>query len=459
MLASALLTRRCSNNWTPYFKFHYKTWRTHASRAQFTKLEKLHDKDANSSSRTLPAVESSVPPPPPPRDADVAATRGDADDLVVFVRSANKLVEMKTGDKFVFNERGDAGALLSRVLKDATAKSTNADDSIPTASRTVEKKIVLGNAIQQPDWQWIEQTGLDLKKLPQCYMKLSKIKLTGLVVLTTVGGYFMAPGAFDPLVLLTAAVGTGLTSCAANTMNQFLEVPFDSQMNRTKNRLIVRGDISPLHAVTFAVVSGSAGIVALWFGVNGLTAALGAFNLVLYSFVYTPMKRYSVANTWVGSIVGAVPPVMGWTACTGSLDAGALVLSGLLFSWQFPHFNALSWNLRGDYSRAGYRMMSVTSPGLCRDTTLRHSVAMLALCAAAPLTDVTTWAFAVDSLPVNAYMVYLAWRFHRNPDAASSRKLFRASLLYLPLIMMLMFISKKKPVEKSAVVDVVSTQT
>ncbi|KOB77378.1 Uncharacterized protein OBRU01_04200, partial [Operophtera brumata] len=89
-----------------------------------------------------------------------------------------------------------------------------------------------------------------------------------------------------------------------------------------------------------------------------LTSALGATNLILYTSVYTPMKRMSILNTWLGSVVGAIPPLMGWAGCTGSLDSGALVLAAILYSWQFPHFNALSWNLRPDYSRAGYRMMA-----------------------------------------------------------------------------------------------------
>lgn len=117
----------------------------------------------------------------------------------------------------------------------------------------------------------------------------------------------------------------------------------------------------------------------------------------------------------------------------------------MLYSWQFPHFNALSWNLRPDYSRAGYRMMSVTHPRLCRITALRHSVALLLLCsAAAPLADLTTWTFAVDTLPLNAYLVYRAWKFYREPDSATSRSLFRLSLVYLPALILLMLVSKKR---------------
>uniref|UniRef100_A0A023GCS8 Protoheme IX farnesyltransferase, mitochondrial n=1 Tax=Amblyomma triste TaxID=251400 RepID=A0A023GCS8_AMBTT len=285
----------------------------------------------------------------------------------------------------------------------------------------------------------------DVARLPHYYMALSKIRLTGLVVTTTLAGYALAPGAFDPWVVLFTMAGTAFTSCAANAINQFLEVPYDSQMNRTKNRVLVRGFLSPLHAVGFAVGTATVGVWLLAAGANGLTALLGGANLVLYTCAYTPLKRCSIANTWLGSVVGAIPPLMGWAACTGTLDAGACVLGAMLYSWQFPHFNALSWNLRPDYSRAGYRMMSVTHPELCRRTALRHSVVLALLCgAAAPLSGVTTWSFAATSLPLNAYLLHRAWRFYNEPDSATSRALFRLSLVYLPVLIVLMLISKRR---------------
>ena len=180
----------------------------------------------------------------------------------------------------------------------------------------------------------------------------------------------------------------------------------------------------------------------LWM-VNPLTAALGTLNMLLYSAVYTPLKRISIVNTWAGAVVGAIPPVMGWTACTGGLEMGAFVLAGILYAWQFAHFNALSWSLRGDYSRAGYRMMSVTSPTLCKRVALRYSVAMVPICTLAPVCDITTWWFALDTLPLNGWLSYLAWRFYRDSDFNSARKLFRFSLFYLPLLMGFMLLNKK----------------
>jgi len=122
------------------------------------------------------------------------------------------------------------------------------------------------------------------------------------------------------------------------------------------------------------------------------------------------MKRVSILNTWVGSVVGAIPPLIGWSAATGGLEPGAFILAAILYSWQFPHFNSLSWNLRPDYSKAGYRMMSVTHPDLCRRVALRHSAACIGICSMAPVLGVTTWAFAVDSLFLNVYLTYLAYR-------------------------------------------------
>lgn len=201
---------------------------------------------------------------------------------------------------------------------------------------------------------------------------------------------------------------------------------------------------SPLHAALFGITAGLTGASILYHLVNPLTAALGTANMLLYTLAYTPLKRMSIINTWVGSIVGSIPPLMGWAACTGSLEPGAFVLAGILYSWQFAHFNALSWGLRGDYSRAGYRMMSVTDPELCKRVALRYSLTMIPICSvAAPLFDLTTLWFSLDSLIPNAWLSILAWRFYRDSDFKSARKLFHFSLFHLPLLMGLLFLNKK----------------
>lgn len=298
---------------------------------------------------------------------------------------------------------------------------------------------------EERGWKEIK---VDVSTLPGILARLSKIRLSALVVITASAGYAMAPVPFDLSCFLLASVGTALASCAANSINQFFEVPFDSNMNRTKSRPLVRGQISPLIAVSFAAACAIPGITLLTLAVNPLTGALGAFNIFLYTCCYTPMKRLSIANTWVGSVVGAIPPIMGWTAATGGLDAGALLMGAILYSWQFPHFNALSWNLREDYSRGGYRMMSVTHPDMCRRVALRHCLGLIGLCTLAPALDVTTWNFSIISLPINLYISYLGYRFYRDADRNSARKLFFCSLWHLPTLLLLMLTCKKSVVGK-----------
>lgn len=295
--------------------------------------------------------------------------------------------------------------------------------------------------IVNPHNEWKEQK-IDLNKLPYIYLKLSKYRLTSLVVLTTLVGYAMAPGSLSSTTLLIGCLGTALCSASANTINQWIEVPFDSQMARTRNRVLVRGQISPLHAASFGLITGLTGSTILLLGVNTLTSSLGVLNILLYTMLYTPLKRVTIYNTWVGAIVGAIPPIMGWTACTGSISLGALILGGILYSWQFPHFNALSWSHQGDYSRGGYRMMSVTNPDLCRRVALRYCLAMIPICTLAPVTGLTTWWFALDSLPLNLWFSYLGWRFYSYSDFKSARKLFHFSLFHLPLLLVLMILNK-----------------
>jgi len=271
-----------------------------------------------------------------------------------------------------------------------------------------------------------------------------------LVALTAMSGSIMVPVSMDWTALTACIVGTALMSASANTLNQYLEAPYDAQMKRTQSRVLVIHRLSPLDALLFAGTTALTGGAILTAGCNPITATLGLLNIALYAGVYTPMKRYHVGCTWVGALVGAIPPLMGYAALTGTLDMRSLVLAAILFSWQFPHFNGLSWNLRGDYSRAGYHIMCVKDEGLCRRTTLRHSILLLGLCSiAAPFTQLTTATFALSSLPVNAAFMYLSYRFYQNPDAKTSRNLFRYSLIYLPLIIILMAISQYENVEKS----------
>ncbi|CAF0747813.1 unnamed protein product [Adineta ricciae] len=285
---------------------------------------------------------------------------------------------------------------------------------------------------------------VSIRQLCDYYTRLSKKNLTILVATTAAYGFVVAPLPVNIPLLACVTLGTVLTSASANTINQLMEIPYDAQMKRTRNRVLVLGQMSYRHAIGFATVTLISGVTLLTLGCNTLTGLLGLSNFLLYTSVYTPMKRKHIINTWLGSIVGAIPPVMGWTACTGSIDSGALLLAFLLYAWQFPHFNSLSWNIRREYDRAGYKMMCVSHERLCLATSLRYSIMILLSCSfIAPAIDMTTWLFALDTLPVNGYLIYLSYKFYRQRDAQSSRKLFRYSLIHLPLLFTLMVIHRQ----------------
>ncbi|KAJ1369921.1 hypothetical protein KIN20_031527 [Parelaphostrongylus tenuis] len=282
-----------------------------------------------------------------------------------------------------------------------------------------------------PESSLILWTKMEPKGLLSAYLQLSKSRLTMLITSTAVAGFLLAPGDVSAVPLAACALGTALLSCSANASNQLLEAPYDAQMKRTQQRVLVVHRFSPLHALSFAGVTGVVGVCALYMFANPLSAGLGVLNLALYAGIYTPLKRAHIACTWAGALVGAIPPLMGYAAATGRIDASALCLAAILYSWQFPHFNGLSWNLRGDYSKAGYRVMCVTNERLCRVTSLRHSLALVGLCSfVAPLTNLTTVTFAFDSLPINFYMCWLAYKFYKHPDAQNS-----SSIILLQLVL------------------------
>ncbi|KAH7341298.1 UbiA prenyltransferase family-domain-containing protein [Rhizoctonia solani] len=311
---------------------------------------------------------------------------------------------------------------------------------------------------------------LTLKSRLKIYMALSKSRLTTLVVLTAMSGVALCPLPATVSALLATAAGTTLCSAAANTFNQVAEVPLDAQMVRTRTRPLVRRAISPAHATAFGMIAGASGITILATLVNPLTAALGAFNIVLYSGVYTYMKRRSIFNTWVGGVVGAIPPLMGWTACGGHLlpspehplvfvwpssigdlastlpldnPLAAATLFAFLFAWQFPHFNAVSHLTRAGYAQAGYKMLSVLDPRHNGLVGFRYALAFIPICSLmAPLSGLTTWWFALTSLPLNIWLSYGAWQFWREGSEKAARTVWRQCLLYLPVMLGLMMASK-----------------
>jgi protoheme IX farnesyltransferase len=236
------------------------------------------------------------------------------------------------------------------------------------------------------------------------------------------------------------------------------EPKWDAMMSRTRNRPLVRGLISTRGAAIFAILAGLGGVGALYYGVNPTVSFLGALNIVLYAAVYTPLKRVSVLNTWVGAIVGGIPPLMGWAAAAGQSathgdwkelllgeqNVGGWLLASLLFAWQLAHFMSLSWSIREEYKQAGYKMLCWVNPARNGRVALRYSLLFFPICIGLCYTGVTEWTFAVASAPVNAWLVKEAVRFWRLEGAkGSARGLFWASVWHLPVVMILAMVEKK----------------
>ena len=278
------------------------------------------------------------------------------------------------------------------------------------------------------------------------YFELSKPRLSFLIVLSTMSAYAIAPYPASIPTLLFLSTGTYLCSAGANTFNMLAEPEFDALMSRTRNRPLVRKAVTPTQAKVVGITTSILGIGILS-AINPVVAALGAGNIVLYAAVYTPLKRKTILNTWIGSVVGGIPPLMGWAACSPFGDIlshpGGLLLAGLLFSWQFHHFNALSYTARHDYARAGYKMMSVTNPALNARVALRYSLACIPLCWGLVASGLADPFFLIDSSVVNVWVAWRAYRFWREGgEKGSARALFFAGLIQLPAVLVLAMLHK-----------------
>ncbi|XVE81476.1 hypothetical protein DITRI_Ditri15bG0067300 [Diplodiscus trichospermus] len=197
----------------------------------------------------------------------------------------------------------------------------------------------------------------------RCYWELSKARLSLLVVATSGTGYVLGSGyAVDLAGLCCTCAGTMMVAASANSLNQVFEINNDAKMKRTRLRPLPSGRIAVPHAVTWASSVGLAGTALLACKANMLAAGLAASNLVLYAFVYTPLKQIHPVNTWIGAVVGAIPPLLGWAAASGQISLNGLILPLALYFWQIPHFMALAYLCRDDYAAGGYRMFSLADP-------------------------------------------------------------------------------------------------
>lgn len=284
-----------------------------------------------------------------------------------------------------------------------------------------------------------------LRERLSMYGELAKSRLSLLVVLTAAVGYVMAaPADIDWWALAAVAAGVMLAASAANALNQWLEIERDRCMSRTRNRPLPSGRMSVTHAIGFATVCGVAGVALLWW-VNGyLAATLAAANIALYVAVYTPLKVRSTMNTVVGAVVGAIPPMIGWAAATGRLGAGAWVLAAVLFAWQMPHFLALAWMYREQYEAGGFRMLPAVDPTgrLTAAAAMLYSLALLPAAVTMTLLGHAGWWYAAGAGLLGLWLIHGAWRLAGDRSRANARRLFLASVAYLPLLLGLMVVDR-----------------
>src|SRR5438874_8403580 len=195
------------------------------------------------------------------------------------------------------------------------------------------------------------------------YADLFKARLTFLVLLTTLVGFYIGfRGPLDYLLMLHTLLGTALVAAGASALNQLLEREHDAKMRRTQSRPLPSGRLQAQTVLIVGCATAVAGLVYLVLAVNPITSLIGAFSLVSYLFIYTPLKRVTWLNTAIGAVPGALPPLMGWTAARGELSGAGWALFAIVACWQMPHFLAIAWIYREDYARAGFKMLPGIDP-------------------------------------------------------------------------------------------------
>ncbi len=270
---------------------------------------------------------------------------------------------------------------------------------------------------------------------------LAKPRLNLLVVVSAAAGYVMAGGdTHDLRRVLCMVVGTGLVAGGASAFNQILERRQDALMRRTRLRPMPDGRLTIRDALLFASVLTSLGLGILVLGANTLSAVVAVVTLATYIIVYTPLKMYSSFATVIGAIPGALPPVIGWAAAQDALSRGAWVLFGIVFLWQLPHFLAIAWIYREDYARAGFAMLPVIEPdgrSTARQAVI-YALALLPVSLAPTLVGMAGSVYFVGALALTCIFVALALRFGVTRAMIDARRLFFGSIIYLPLLWILM---------------------
>lgn len=277
------------------------------------------------------------------------------------------------------------------------------------------------------------------------FVALAKPRLNFLVVVSALAGYAMAGGDIsNVVVLLCALAGTGLVAGGASAFNQVIEREPDALMRRTRRRPLPDGRLQSGESLIFASLTAGAGLVLLALGANLLSAAVALTTLLTYALIYTPLKRVSSFATVVGAIPGALPPVIGWAAARDSLSQGAWILFAIVFLWQLPHFLAIAWIYREDYARAGFPMLPVIEPD-GRSTARQacvYAAALLPVSLAPTLIGMTGTAYFYGALALTLLYFGLALQFARTRSIPDARRLFFGSIIYLPLLWIVMIASR-----------------
>lgn len=281
------------------------------------------------------------------------------------------------------------------------------------------------------------------------YVALTKPRITWLILMSTGVGYFFGhtrpwSGAADWSLLIHLLVGTALIASGTAALNQWYEREADRLMRRTADRPLPAGKVSPQRALWFGIALAVLGFADLWYGANLLCALLGAFTLGSYLFIYTPLKQRSHISTVIGALPGAMPPLMGYAAASGTLTREAWTLFAILFIWQFPHFLAIAWMYREDYARAGIRMLPVVEPD--GFSTARHMVVyastLIPVSLFPVLLGMTGKIYLVGALLLGGWFLYTGVRVAFERTNGRARQVLLASVIYLPVIYGLMIIDR-----------------
>jgi protoheme IX farnesyltransferase len=275
------------------------------------------------------------------------------------------------------------------------------------------------------------------------YIELTKPKIAALVLVTTTLGYFLGGKGIPSIVqLINLLMGSALVCFGSGALNHYLERDSDSLMLRTQQRPIPSGLIQAYQALNFGVILTLAGVAYLYLTTNLLTAFLSLLTAFLYVLVYTPMKKISWLNTTIGSIPGAIPPMGGWAAATGNVSLEAWILFLIMFLWQHPHFYAIAWIFREDYKRGGFKMLPVIEPdGRRTFKQIMYCSVLLALISLLPsILGMSGKVYLIGGFLLGAGLIYYSERFVQSHSTHDARNLLKATVFYLPLLLILIVI-------------------